>query len=524
MIYFLTDWNTELEKLESNIIFNTTKLFNTGEIDTKIINLQMTPFLSYYVNRFEFYNSNNIESFLDILPHQFACVYAPLTMNDLQFPKSYEKTYTRTNVLLSKDGVIKGKVFFNQFGFVSQVCYYSDFGKEVQTFSEKGYILFKEFFDSKGNFVEKQVLDEGGQLILTEYDETVVIADVYRKYFLREIYASFKEFCIELVNRFLIHFNPEKDRIVIDGTSRWLIEIAKGIKASESIISIFSGDLQECISNINQNLEFITKGKQIITDQYLLKDIDVLNLKNKVEYMPFFPTRLTLGESNRYLEQFVYWEISSFDAQIKQIFQEFLRIKLTYHDVCLIIKSENSLDLKYAQDILEAFILKNFETTLTSSEFELVKHYYEALENDEMTPVLRDLFHASKKEKQGFSRIIEAYLFFKGITYRHSSSVKTLTEDFNKVRIFVDQRDKGDFFNHSLATSSGIPIISKRPSPYLFENKNGMIIGTDNGVIEVVESYLKNTDKWNQNLVESVGIIEQYSPDGLLNRWKEVMN
>ena len=63
MIYFLTDWNTELEKLESNIIFNTTKLFNTGEIDTKIINLQMTPFLSYYVNRFEFYNSNNIESF-----------------------------------------------------------------------------------------------------------------------------------------------------------------------------------------------------------------------------------------------------------------------------------------------------------------------------------------------------------------------------------------------------------------------------------------------------------------------------
>ncbi|GAA3268327.1 hypothetical protein GCM10017706_33580 [Lactococcus lactis subsp. hordniae] len=60
---------------------------------------------------------------------------------------------------------------------------------------------------------------------------------------------------------------------------------------------------------------------------------------------------------------------------------------------------------------LSHFITKNFEISLSSYEYGLVKQYYEALENEEMTPGLRDLFQANKRENPMFNRVIDTYVF-----------------------------------------------------------------------------------------------------------------
>ncbi|WP_369675993.1 hypothetical protein, partial [Enterococcus faecium] len=99
------------------------------------------------------------------------------------------------------------------------------------------------------------------------------------------------------------------------------------------------------------------------------------------------------------------------------------------------------------------FIEQNFNVSVTSPEYELVKQYYEALENEEMTTSLRDLFIAAKQEKKRFNIVIEAYLFYRGVTFRENSSVQVLKEDFRKTRVFIDQRIEGEFFSHSLAVS-----------------------------------------------------------------------
>ncbi|HGF7723024.1 TPA: accessory Sec system protein Asp1 [Enterococcus faecium] len=528
MIYFLTDWQSKLGNLETDVMFNVSKIFDVGKLETKTINMQLSPFLGYFVNRFEMYSNDRIVHLLDTVTESFASSYAPLTMNDLQLPINYEKTYTRTSVLLSKNGVIKGEVYFNQFGFVSQVHYHTKEGNEVQIYSDKGYILCKQLRDHSDNKLEEQVFDEGGQLIFTEREDQLFIGSAYKKHFKHSTYDTFKEVCMELLNVTLIDFNPVHDCLVIDGTSSWLMDIVEGFMYPETMMYVFSGDIKECTAQIDKHINVFEKSKRIITDNALFQkwieeNDNYRSIKNKLDFMPLFPTYFSLGESNTYADQYIYWQITRFDSQEKVTLLDFLYMKLSLRDLCLVIDSQQSEDAIEIQKTLNAFIEQNFNVSLTSSEYELVKQYYEALENEEMTSSLRDLFSAAKQEKTKFNRVIEAYLFYRGVTFRENSSVQVLKEDLKKTRVFIDQRLEDNFFSHSLAVSAGIPIISKRPSPYLVENKNGIIFQNGEQLIRVIENYLTDTDKWNQNLVESVDIIQNYSAYGLLSRWEECL-
>ncbi|PGE32468.1 accessory Sec system glycosyltransferase Asp1, partial [Bacillus cereus] len=94
---------------------------------------------------------------------------------------------------------------------------------------------------------------------------------------------------------------------------------------------------------------------------------------------------------------------------------------------------------------------------------------------------------------------------------------------FQRVRLFIDDRQKYDFLSHSLAVSAGIPILSKTPSPYLVHGKNGLLYEEDEDLLKTIRAYLTDPDLWNQSLVESVEIIENNSAEGLIEKWKEVL-
>ncbi|WP_406834527.1 accessory Sec system protein Asp1 [Lactococcus lactis] len=527
MLYFLTDWQSE-HPLESDIIFNVNTMFQESRLETKVINTQFSPFLNYFTNAFESYDSDHFIQLLDIMSNRFALNYAPLTLNDLDFPKGWERTYTRGNVLLSKEGVIKAEVYFNSFGFVSQVHYPTRLGKEIHIYSEKGTVLLQEFFDTSGAKNEQRLFDEGGQLILTQWGGDIFIEKDYQKHFKKVTYASFKEVCIELLHLTLVNFNPKEDQLVIDGTNDWVMSLIEGIGFPESVVYIFSGPSENCLSQLDEHLGLIGKGKAIITDnQSFQSSIEntpfYQSIKSKTHYMSLYPTTLRLGESNRFLEGIVYWQVEQFDLQTSALFGKFLELKLTTRELCLMIESEEENDEVKVEGYLTRFIAQRFEINLSSPEYGLVQQYYEALENEEMTPGLRDLFQATKQENPAFSRVIEAYLFYTGIRFRKNASVETLKADFETVRVFIDQCQKYDFLSHSLAVSAGIPILSKTPSPYLVRSKNGLLYEDDEDLVEAVHAYLIDPDLWNQSLVESVEVIESNSAEGLIEKWKEVL-
>ncbi|MBK5077636.1 accessory Sec system glycosyltransferase Asp1 [Lactococcus lactis] len=525
MLYFLTDWQSE-HPLESDIIFNVNTMFQESRLETKVINTQFSPFLNYFTNAFESYDSDHFIQFLDIMSNRFALNYAPLTLNDLDFPKDWERTYTRGSVLLSKEGVIKAEIYFNSFGFVSQVHYPTRLGKEIHIYSEKGTVLLQEFFDTSGAKIEQRIYDEGGQLILTQWGGVVFIEATYQKRFKKKTYESFKEVCMELLHLALVNFNPKEDRLVVDGTNDWVMSLIEEIEFPGSVVYIFSGSIELGFSQVEEHLRLIENGKAIITDNLRFQEVIMKGkraLQSELHFMPLYPTTLSLGESNNFLEGTVYWQIEAFDSQTSALFEKFLELKLSTPELCLILESEKATDEAKVETLLSHFITKNFEISLNSSEYGLVKQYYEALENEEMTPGLRDLFQANKRENPSFNRVIKAYLFYTGIRFRKNASVETLKADFETVRVFIDQCQKYNFLSHSLAVSAGIPILSKTPSPYLVHSKNGLLYEDDEDLVEAVHAYLIDPDLWNQSLVESVEVIENNSAEGLIEKWKEVL-
>lgn len=526
MNYFLTDWEIEFTKLESNTIFNIHKILDDGKLQTKIINTKSYPFSNYFLNRFNFYKSDKFVNIFDIIFDTNQLNYSPLSMKDLKFLDKLEKTYTRNKVILSKNGVIKGEVLFNEFGFVSQIEYYQNGRREVHNYSEKGNILSKKIIDNVVHQTVQEIFDDQGKLILREYGDYLRIGRQYRKYFKQEIYDTFNEVCIELINMFFLNFNPEEDRLIIDGKSLWLMRLIEHFRFPQSIIYVFSGTISDTIPQIENYINIIGKGKQIVTDNFLLKQKIISNyplIERKTKYLPIFSTNFDLGKSNEGLEKYIYWQIKVFDSRIIGLLGRILKMKLTIRELCLIIESEDKDDEIKIDTYSKNFITENFDISFNSSEYDLVKKYYEALKNKKMTAALRDLFQKNYRENTEFSRVVEAYLFYTGITFRKSSSVETLKTDFKMVRLFIDQRKSGDFLSHSLAVSAGIPIFSKIPSPYLINGKNGILYKEDEELLEAVSHYLSDADAWNQSLVESVEIIQNNCSEGLIEKWIEVL-
>ncbi|MDG4985239.1 accessory Sec system glycosyltransferase Asp1, partial [Lactococcus lactis] len=277
------------------------------------------------------------------------------------------------------------------------------------------------------------------------------------------------------------------------------MSLIEGIGFPESVVYIFSGPSENCLSQLDEHLGLIGKGKAIITDnQSFQSSIEntpfYQSIKSKTHYMSLYPTTLRLGESNRFLEGIVYWQVEQFDLQTSALFGKFLELKLSTRELCLMIESEEEADEVKVEDYLTRFITQRFEISLSSPEYGLVQQYYEALENEEMTPGLRELFQATKQENPAFSRVIEAYLFYTGIRFRKNASVETLKADFETVRVLIDQCQKYDFLSHSLAVSAGIPILSKIPSPYLVNGKNGLLYQKDEDLVEVIQAYLTDPD------------------------------
>lgn len=98
-----------------------------------------------------------------------------------------------------------------------------------------------------------------------------------------------------------------------------------------------------------------------------------------------------------------------------------------------------------------------------------------------------------------------------------------INEIFSKIRLFIDQGVQADLRKQILAISTGVPIISFAVTDLVNQGGNGFQKTTSGQLLEQVNYFLQDLHHWNQGLVDSVSLIEEYEPDKLLKRWKVVM-
>lgn len=91
-------------------------------------------------------------------------------------------------------------------------------------------------------------------------------------------------------------------------------------------------------------------------------------------------------------------------------------------------------------------------------------------------------------------------------------------------RIVVDMRDVPDLYLRISAVSTGIPQILRYDSQYIEDGRNGFVLEDIRKVTEKISYYLDSLANWNEAMVYTYELGQQYTTEKLLQRWKEVID
>lgn len=90
-------------------------------------------------------------------------------------------------------------------------------------------------------------------------------------------------------------------------------------------------------------------------------------------------------------------------------------------------------------------------------------------------------------------------------------------------RIVLDLNQTLDVYLQISSLSVGLPQINMRESPYVIQEKNGMIITDVNQLEDALAYYLDILQHWNEALVYNVAQIEKYSGKNNVQRWIQLV-
>lgn len=527
MIFFLTEWQANVKNIERTAMFNIIRLFDEKNIDYKIIGSTLFPFLRYFQNELGLCDRNKVINLLD--QKQILHEGTPFGMNDLLMPTNVEKIYTKDNVRLVRDGKSWGAVYFNDYGYVSE-CHVQLKGiKRIDVYSDQGFILYSRYINRNSICEKTEIYDSKGSLLLTETSRGVEVAEHKLREFRQRFYLNMDEIYIELLQDVLSTFNGNKDRLVIDIGNKRLREMARKI-TNEGLIFIQSNseaeddqyDMAALLEDTRASKNYIISDERGISDKNEKKTKREEALIQK-KFIPFFPTHLSLGESNQRLEEYIYWRIDRVDKSVRAIYTRMLEFCLNNGPLSIIVDTLSKKDSQELENILHEFTCEKFQINMKSKEYQLVSEYYEAMDNLEMTVSLQEFFNAEKKKnKELMQQAIDGYLYVRGMSFVYQPEDHELIEKLNCVRIYLEYRAQNRHFVHAHVVSAGIPILSKYDSPYVASGKNGEII-EDKMILEWLATYLINSEKWNTSLVESVQMIEAYGSEKLIEQWRGVL-
>jgi accessory secretory protein Asp1 len=94
---------------------------------------------------------------------------------------------------------------------------------------------------------------------------------------------------------------------------------------------------------------------------------------------------------------------------------------------------------------------------------------------------------------------------------------------FVDMRLIVDLREHPDTFTLIAGMSTGIPQIVKHENNYIHHKKNGLYLERGISLQESIRYYLEYLEHWNDSLVYSYSLMQEYTGEKILKKWKEMI-
>lgn len=504
MLYFvpswhqlLGDWAFQHGELSFDDAVNQMRVFQESHKKIGIIVTEYQPQIASKLNE------------LALLPNQFISVFDylqgishlsghTLDVNSFAWPAEVRFDYTPFRIQVDNQGTLYATISFDPYGRILAIDYYPDqhlrrrllmdsrgFVSREEQYQDNRPVKFT-YFDEEGNwrFCHDQQTDEVRVNPEFPIDQQPLHFD-----HLRSLINS-------VLTKNLLSRLSDQDQLIItiDDNNQMDPRIFENYSPIYSVSRwhAATAKVQE-ISSL-PNLRVVSDSQR--TANNLLKQANITST-----VIPLFKSHFKLGHSQRIVEQ----RIGVFSDQLTAEQLDHL-LEIIYQRL---INPENKEELHFLsysgagiqaarQAILRLqdrhpneFILPNHE-----NERRVVEE--DQLLDDSDLPILK-------------------------IEEHQLTDLNRVAKIFDKLRILVDWRADPDEFLEMVAVNTGIPQLQRVVSDRVVDHQNGLICHNYQELADGLSFYLDSLKNWNQSLANDVQILNRYSDEYLLAKWRNVL-
>lgn len=480
----LIDWAYNVSHLEIYDAISNMKLLRESKRKVALILTDYQPQFMTKLNQVSFYPDRlfSVFDFLQGINTHESQIFDYL---DLNWPDGVRFDFTPFRIMVSYQGHLYAKIFFDFNGRVLNVDYFDLTGKVIKKLicDSRGFVSSVQtpgktiFYDSMGHwrFKHDQKSDE------VEINPLFSFADHHH-------YRHLNDLVTEVVKKRLLAHLTSNDHLIVTLDDQARVPVAT-YQDYQTVYVLnqyypYSGDLKQLGHH-----DIVINSRQT-----------ALAIDPAVTYIviPAFQAEFKLGHSQRLAKQIV------------GIFAE----KMSYEE------------LKEMLIVLYPHFLKN-----AASE-EIAFLYYNSQKEAEIRRALSALqtAHAGefvlnrpKKDKLANQLEPEDKLPNLVVKSHRLASIADASNVFDHLRVLVNW-NAHDPFIQTLAVNTGIPQLQNFRSLQLIDRKNGLVCHHLPDVARGVSYYLDDLSNWNQALVFNVQLMNAYSADNLLKQWDVVLN
>lgn len=482
------DWALSSPTIEFDDAVSHLRILQDNNYPVGIILTDYQPQLTTKLNQLALF-PNRLWSAFDYLQGITTLDSQVVDFRDLSWPTDAYFDFTNFRIFVMVGRERYARIVFDVQGKILQVDY--DKGPEAGStllFDSRGFISRQSkgnldtYFDPSGNwrFKHNRQTDQ-----VTVNRELVNVS--------HDHYLHLSELLAEVVKKqFLPRLGPN-DRLIVTVDDESKVALTTTFDSSTTIYSVSRWHpYQKVLPLFPRDTHLIVDTEK--TSAQVQKLIPQFR---SLAVLPLFQSQFKLGHSQRIPEQRV------------AVFAE----HMTANEVMMVLEKIYPRLIKDPDAVaLRLYTYSNGQAGMVNQVFEQFRKNHAGefiLSMDEIDP------GENKLDEDELPPLLDIK------QQRLASNTDVLTA-LDKIRLLI-MWGQPDQFMSMAAVSVGIPVLQNFTTSELEDHHNGIICHNWNDLVAGIDYYLDSLKNWNTSLVYNVQMLNKYSEENLLTRWKEYL-
>ncbi|USS88648.1 accessory Sec system protein Asp1 [Fructilactobacillus cliffordii] len=453
----------------------------------------------------------------------------PLTLYDFPFTDGLDPFFINgeNRVLLYRDGVLEMEIVVHHQLEVEQVVYYrSDGSREINYYSDDGFLSTKTWINNNNQTTWQEWYTPLRQLVFwMDAEQIFHVSPEFQSQFAQSTYANLE---LMIQERFEQHFHKPTNVIAayragVPATNRFHLSLP-----AERMVALLEPAIH--LDQVNQLRQQLPQVNWVFPSHNLVQQFQAeyeSKEDQRLSAIEPYPTSFSPGLSNEFEAQFVYWQVvGQSEEQIEQAVNSLLPKLLSDDKLVLLITGDaNSKQLLQLKQ--QEWILTHLKVDVLGSDYQ--RYVTEAQPHKFQTEAeWLDFIDNQIMDDDAALDDDDLRLFYRANLFANQFQFIEEQDDdesiFQKIRLFIDMGTHADLKKQIQAISAAVPIISTVPTDLIHSGKNGFLNRTIAALPTQLDYFLKDLHHWNQAVVDSVDLMEEYEQDQIIKRWKGVLN